>query len=126
MQAGQIALTLTATKGGSEVFSKQGAVMGEITGIDASGFPIKVALNHDIGFAPGFKIKTTGDEASVFGNPFGCSVPVVEVLSDYTGTKIFKHATGAIVATGFINVPDDQGLCIKNEFELSGTLCVAK
>jgi hypothetical protein len=100
--------------------------MGEITGIDISEFPIEVTLNHKIGFAPGFEINTTGDQASVFGNPFGCSVPVVEVLSDYTGTKIFKNATGAIVATGFINVPDDQGRCINNEFELSGTLCIEK
>ena len=126
MQTGQIALTLTSTKTGKVVFDKQGGVMGQITGVDASGYPIKVTLNHIIRFAPDFELDTYGDVASVYGNPFACNVPVEEVISTYTGTKIFKQATGSIVAEGFLNLPNESGYCINNQFELSGTLCVAK
>jgi len=126
MQTGQIALTLTSTKTGKVVFDKLGGVMGQITGLDPWASPIKVTLDHVIRFAPGFELNTKGDEGSVYGSPFDCSVPVVEVISNYTGTKIFKDATGSIVATGLINVPNDSGQCVNNQFDLSGTLCVAK
>ena len=123
VQAGTIDLQLESVKTNKVLFDERGAVVGQITNVDPTNFPIIVTLDHDITFDDRVKIETTGDQATVWGDPNSqLYVPVVETLSNFSGTKNFRKATGEIRATGFLNVPKFDGL--HNEFELSGSLCI--
>ncbi len=97
-------------------------MVGEITGFGfdtAVGLPFAL-LDHDITFAKDVEIETNGDRATIYGDPAGSDVPVVEVISNFWGSKTFKNATGEIIATGFLNI----GGVGRNEFDLSGSLCI--
>ncbi len=125
LQAGSIDMQLTTTKTHGEekvIFDKSGVIAGELTGVifdPVLGLPV-ATLDHDINFANGFEIETSGDLATIYGDPFGADVPVSEVIHTFTGSKVFNNATGEITATGFLNI----GGTGRNEFALSGSLCI--
>ena len=132
MQVGTIDMQLTSAKKGKVVFDQTGALVGHITslGIDpGTGLPV-ARLDHDITFAKKVEIKTSGDHATIYGNPTtGSPVDVVEVIDNFQGTKIFKKATGEIIATGYLNsnveYSSNTGEYISyNYFLLSGSLCI--
>ena len=132
MQVGTIDMQLTSVKKGKVLFDKVGAVVGQITsqGIDGStGLPF-ATLDHHITFEHRVEIKTTGDVATIYGDPTtGEPVYVEEVLSNFEGTKTFKNATGELTATGFLNSSVDYNIetgeySSSNFFELSGHLCI--
>ncbi len=132
IQVGTIDMQLTSVKKGKVLFDQVGAVVGQITsqGIDGStGLPF-ATLDHDITFEHHVEIKTTGDVATIYGDPTtGEPVYVEEVLSNFEGTKTFKNATGEIIAAGFLNASIDFNsetgeYSSSNVFELSGYLCI--
>ncbi|MEH6569275.1 MAG: hypothetical protein V7709_09375 [Halioglobus sp.] len=121
MQIGTIDMQLTSVKSGRVLFDQTGAVVGKITGSVDGAFPPVVLLDHDITFEKGAEIETTGDQATLYGDPTGSEpVPVVEVISNFWGSKMFKNSTGEIIATGYLNTNGTGS----NEFGLSGSLCV--
>jgi hypothetical protein len=129
MQVGTIDMQLTSVKKDKLLFDQVGAIVGQITSIDASGFPILTTLDHEITFADNVEIETNGDTATVYGDPnAGEPVDVVEVINNFHGTKNFKNATGTIIATGQLNSsfePDGNGgYSTYNSFLLSGSLCI--
>ena len=132
MQVGTIDMQLTYVKNSKLLFDQLGAVVGQITdqGIDPlTGLPFAY-LDHDITFANKVEIETNGDIATIYGDPTtGAPVPVVEVINNLQGTKIFKKATGEIIATGQLNSnveynSNTNEFISYNYFELSGSLCI--
>jgi hypothetical protein len=126
LQQGTIDMQLTSVKNDKVLFDQRGAVLGHITGFDFEFYPPVVLLDHDITFAHGGEIETNGDRATVdIFPPDQPNVGVVEVISNFWGSKTFKNATGEIVATGLLTTFDDAGNLYKY-FELSGSLCISK
>ena len=132
MQVGTIDMQLTSVKNGKLLFDQLGAVVGQITdqGIDPETWLPFAHLDHDITFADRAEIETNGDLATIYGDPTsGSPVPVVEVINNFQGTKTFKKATGAIIASGYLNSAVEYntntgGYSSYNSFVLSGSLCI--
>ena len=123
VQVGTIDMQLTSVKNGKVLFDQLGAIVGQITGIDESEYPPVVILDHDITFADGVEIETNGDRATAYGDPTTeVDVPVVEVISNFWGSKTFRKATGEITAVGTLNTTGGEKLY--NHFELDGSLCI--
>ena len=123
MQVGTIDLRLESIKTNKVLFDQRGAVVGRITAINPNVFPVEALLDHDITFDDGVALETTDDTAAIYGDPSSSwYVSVEETISNFSGTKNFRKATGEIKATGFLNVPKGDGLY--NEFTLSGSLCI--
>lgn len=124
VQVGTINMQLTSVKKDKVLFDQSGAVVGQITGFVEGAYPPVVLLDHDITFADGIEIETSGDRATIYGDPSTeVNVKVDEVIDNFWGTKIFKKATGKILATGLLNTFDESGN-LHNYFELSGSLCI--
>lgn len=135
VQAGTVTLKLDRldpNKKAKTLFEQTGAVVGQVTGFvlptpDPDSYPYPVVyLDHDMTFANGVTIETSGDQAVVYGDPFEASVQgtdVVETINNFSGTKNFRNATGTITAVGTINrFCDDYELC--NDFMLDGEMCI--
>lgn len=119
LQLGEIELTLTSGKHGKTVFDETGGVIGRIT--ESNPLTGESYLNHSIIFQGGTRIETEGDYAKIQYPLSACSFAVVETISNYRGSGVFYGATGEIVATGTVSVPPCPN---KNEFTLSGTVCM--
>ena len=126
-QIGKIALTLRDTSKNKEVYSNTGSLVGTITGSDGFGATL---LSHVANFAQdGFV--TNSDKAiliapyvrDVLADGTPCSYFIHENISQIAqGTKFFgKVSSVNISADGYVsNCPGEN----KNEFTLSGELCV--
>ncbi len=129
LQVGTIDMRLTSVKKDKVLFDQRGAIVGQVVGMVPGEGPLTVFLDHDITFANGVEIETSGDTATVYGDPTTqLDVPVMEVIDNFWGSKIFRKATGEIVAQGTLNIlqgytPAGDPI-LRNEFELSGTLCL--
>lgn len=124
-QLGTIEMRLTSTnKRGKILFDESGTVFGTETERTETGS----ILSHVIRFDDGSTIETMGDEATILYPTSACpSFVVEEVISNFWGTQAFKRATGEIWAEGSISFPSsDPGCENKNEFSLSGTVCLFK
>ena len=126
-QIGKIALTLRDTSKNKEVYSNTGSLVGTITGSDGFGATL---LSHVANFAQdGF---VTNNDKAVLVAPYvrdvladgtPCSYFIHENISQIAqGTKFFgKVSSVNISADGYVsNCPGEN----KNEFTLSGELCV--
>jgi hypothetical protein len=70
-----------------------------------------------------------GDVATIkYPTSYCPSFAVEEVISNFWGTQAFKRATGEIWADGSISFPkeSDPNCENKNEFTLTGTVCLFK